>query len=223
MKINYDEVMERMKSKLGFKEDKELAALFGISTSALSQRKRNKAIPYDFIIEICRDRGISIDYVIKGRAEYFNGSVLNEEDLSSIDNHKMMVIPYYQNIRCAAGLESCSDEISYIIIPREGYPELSNTQYLHAVTAQDDSMEGNIMSGAILLVDFTDKGMENGKIYIISHRGEVMTKRVFKDPSDPLKLLLRSDNIYYPQFTVARNEIDVVGRVVFVYNRAKLV
>jgi len=79
------------------------------------------------------------------------------------------------------------------------------------------------MDGAILLVDFGDKGSESGKIYVVNSSGEVMVKRLFNDPSDKEKIILQSDNIYYQKFTLDRNEVDVIGRVVFVYNRAKLV
>lgn len=229
MNLDYNEIMGRFKTKLGFKNDNEIAALFKMSTAALSERKKRGAIPFEQIIEVCRKRGISMDYLITGRAEEFNGQIIYECDRSDIDEEKMIVVPYFQDIRCAAGIgcindESSTDEISYIVLPRDGYPELSRSQHrFHAVTAHGDSMEGNIMDGAILLVDLGDKGSESGKIYVVNTGGEVLVKRVFTDPSDPSFLLLRSDNIYYPQFRVDRESIEVIGRVVFVYNRAKLV
>jgi phage repressor protein C with HTH and peptisase S24 domain len=170
-----------------------------------------------------------MDYLLTGHAEEFNGQVIYECDRSDVDENNMIVVPYFKDIRCAAGVgcindESSESDISYIVLPRDGYPELSRSaHHLHAITSHGDSMEGNIMDGAILLVDFGDKGSESGKIYVVNSGGEVMVKRLFNDPSDKEKIILQSDNIYYPKFTLDRNEVDVIGRVVFVYNRAKLV
>lgn len=229
MKPSYDDIMARFKKKMNFVHDSEVAKHFAMSTAALSERKRRGAIPYEYIIDSCRENGISLDYVIKGRNELFSGSVMAENELSSIDAENMIVIPYFKDIRTAAGFgctndESSEEDISYIILPRDGYPELARSSHrLHAITVHGDSMEGNILDGAIVLVDLGDKGSESGKIYVINTGGEVYVKRLFADPSDPSSILLRSDNIYYPEFKIDRESFEVIGRVVFVYNRAKLI
>jgi phage repressor protein C with HTH and peptisase S24 domain len=227
--INFIEVMPRLQKKLGFSTEKELAKELGMSQSAYAERKRKNSIPYDHVITLCRERGVSMDFIITGRAEVFNGKVIQEHDLPHIDEDSMIIVPYFKDIRAAAGAGCSNDDesesdISYIVLPRDGYPELSRSaQHLHAITAHGDSMEGNIMDGAILLIDFCDRGHESGKIYVVNAGGEVMVKRLFSDPSNPEKLILQSDNVYYPKFTLDRSEVSVVGRVVFVYNRAKLV
>lgn len=229
MDLIFSEVIGRLKQKLGYTDDKQLSDLMGISQATFSERRKRESIPYERIIEICRKQNISMDYLLTGRAEEFNGQIMQEGDLNGIDEEEMIVVPYFKDIRCAAGVgctndESSETDISYIVLPRDGYPELSrSSHHLHAITAHGDSMEGNIMDGAILLVDFGDKGSESGKIYVVNSAGEVMVKRLFNDPSDKEKIILQSDNIYYPKFTLNRNDVDVIGRVVFVYNRAKLV
>lgn len=229
MDLIFSEVIDRLKSKLNFTEDKELAELMGISQPAFSERRKRGALPYEMIINICRKHSISSDYIFTGHSEFFDGSITTAGELPNINPDTMIVIPYYQDIRCAAGSgcindESSEDEISYIILPRDGYPELQrSSHHLHAITAQGDSMEGTIHDGAILLVDFTDKGFESGKIYVVNSGGEVLVKRIFIDPSNPESVILKSDNIYYPQFNILKENIEVIGRVVFVYNRAKLV
>lgn len=229
MSVNYKDFMGRLKDKLGTTSDAQLARLLGLTPPALTERNRRESIPYDAAVEICRKRGISMDYLITGRSEEFNGQIIYECDRSDVNEDEMIVVPYFKDIICAAGSgcnndESSEQEISYIVLPRDGYPELARSaHYLHAITAHGDSMEGNIMDGAILLVDFGDKGSESGKIYVVNSGGEVMVKRLFNDPSNQKKLILQSDNIYYPKFTVDRENVDVIGRVVFVYNRAKLV
>lgn len=228
MELTYSKVMERLKNKLQITEDQHLAKALGITHPSLSQRKQRESIPYERIIELCREKGISADYIFSGRSEVFSGSVIAENDIDGIDTDSMIVVPYFKDIRTAAGFgctndESCTDDISYIVLPRDGYPELSRSSArLHAITVHGDSMEGNIMDGAIILIDLGDKGAESGRIYVVNIGGEVYVKRLFIDPTDQGSVLLRSDNIYYPQFKVKRDEVEVIGRVVFVYNRAKL-
>lgn len=228
MKTNYDLVIDRLKEKLEIKSDSALADLFEISTSAMSQNKRRDSIPYDRVIQVCMDNNISIDYVIKGR-DAMEYEVMDDVDLHGIDTDTFIVLPYFKDIRCAAGYgctndESSQSDISYIVLPRNKHPELvRNSHHLHAITAHGDSMEGNITDGAILLIDLGDKGTESGRIYIVNVDGDVMVKRVFTDLSDPDNLILKSDNPYYPQFKVKKESIEVIGRVVFVFNTAKSV
>jgi phage repressor protein C with HTH and peptisase S24 domain len=229
MQIKFEEVMQRLKNKLGLESDASIARILNMTPPAYTERKRRESLPYEQIIDICRKRGISIDYLITGKTEEFSGQIIYECERSDVDEDEMIVVPYFKDIRAAAGAgclndDSSEGDISYIVLPRDGYPELSRaSEHLHAITAHGDSMEGNIYDGAILLVDFGDKGSESGKIYVVNAGGEVMVKRLFNDPSNADKILLQSDNIYYPKFTLDRSEVDVVGRVVFVYNRAKLV
>jgi SOS-response transcriptional repressor LexA len=229
MQIKFEHVMQRLKDKIGLDSDAAMSRLLKMTPPAYTERKRRESIPYDQIVGLCRDRGISMDYLITGHAEEFSGTVVPIYDIENIDESDMIIIPYFKDIRAAAGAgctndDSSESDISYIVLPRDGYPELSRSaHHLHAITAHGDSMEGNIYDGAILLVDFADHGSESGKIYVVNAGGEVMVKRLFNDPSSPEKLILQSDNIYYPKFTLDREEVNVLGRVVFVYNRAKLI
>lgn len=222
MEINYKDFMERLKNKLGVTSDAQLAKLLRFSAPALVERNRRESIPYDAIVNLCRERGISMDYLITGRAEVLNGNVVFSYDGSNSSHDKMIAIPYFKNIR---GIDQAqSDNDPYIMLPKNDYPELlSDTHMLHAVSADDDSMEGTIYSGALLLFDTNDHGIESGKIYIIRSGEEIMVKRLFNDPKDQDKVIIKADNIYYPQFSVNHSDITVIGRVVFVYNRANLV
>lgn len=228
MKTNYDLVFDRLKEKLGITSDAALAAMFEISTSGMSQNKKRDSIPYDRVIKVCMDHNISIDYVIKGR-DAMEYELMDEVDLRGIDTETFIVLPYFKDIRCAAGYgctndESSQSDISYIVLPRNKHPELArNNHHLHAITAQGDSMEGNITDGAILLIDLGDKGTESGRIYVVNVDGDVLVKRVFSDLSDHGNVILKSDNPYYPQFKVQKESLEVIGRVVFVFNTAKSV
>lgn len=214
MKKYFDEVTDRLKEKLGFVDDKELVALMdGMSTSAFSQRRRKGALPYEDYINICRDRGISIDYVIKGKPESFEAELTG----GTGSNERSIWIPYHKDIQSIT-----SDSAQFVTFPKDRYPELSESSTIHAATFTGDSMEGNILDGAMMFINMSDQTIISGKIYVIESKEGKMVKRVFIDPSDENTLLLRSDNIFYPEFKVSPEKIEVIGRVMSVYNRANL-
>ncbi len=225
MKLIFSEVMDRLKDELGFTEDQQMAKHMKMSNAAYSERKTRDSLPYEKIINICRDRGISSDYIFTGIRGELNGKIIHTLDQSDFDETKMIVVPYFENIKSIPTVSTDQpDNLSYIILPKLDHPELLSEGYtLNAVSINDDSMEGTILNGGILLFDINDHGMESGKIYVIQSGSEKMLKRIFNDPSTPDKVLLKSDNIYYPPFDVNRNEVEVIGRVVVIYNRAKLI
>lgn len=211
----FEEVMDRLKEKLGVQEDKDIIELFdGMSASAYSQRKRKGSVPYEDIINVCRDRGISIDYVIKGKPESFEAELTGGTE----GNDRSIWIPYHKDIASIG-----SDTTQYVTFPKDRYPELSESSTVHAATFTGDSMEGNILDGAMMFINMSDQEIKSGKIYVIRSNDENMVKRIFMDPSDVNTLLLRSDNIFYPEFKVPSEKIEVIGRVMSVYNRSKLV
>ncbi|MEW5833005.1 MAG: LexA family transcriptional regulator [Campylobacterota bacterium] len=210
----FNDVMDRLKEKLGVEEDKDIIELFdGMSASAFSQRKRKGSVPYEDIINVCRDRGISIDYVIKGKPESFEAELTG----GSGSNDKSIWIPYHKDIQSIN-----SDSSQFVTFPKDRYPELSESSTIHAASFSGDSMEGNILDGAMMFINMSDQEIASGKIYVIRSKDETMVKRIFIDPSDETTLLLRSDNIFYPEFKVSPEKIEVIGRVMSVYNRAKL-
>ncbi|MDD2267433.1 LexA family transcriptional regulator [Sulfuricurvum sp.] len=225
MKLIFSEVMERLKNELGFTEDQQMAKYMGMSNAAYSERKTRDSLPYEKIITICRERGISSDFIFTGIRGELNGKIIFESDRSDIDETKMIIVPYFKNIKSIPdSLPEHPGSVSYIVLPKNDYPELLRDGHtLNAVGADDDSMEGTILNGGIMLFDINDHGIESGKIYLVRTGSEKMIKRIFNDPSTPDQVLLKSDNIYYPQFDVNRSEVEVIGRVVVVYNRGKLI
>lgn len=209
----FDEIIQRLKDKIDVEYDKDLAEIFGMSAPALNQRRRKGTVPYEDIINVCRDRGISIDYVIKGKPESFEAELTSGSGSGSILHR----FPYHRNI------ESIREEPDHFItFPKDLYPELAQSDTTHAATFTGDSMEGNILDGALIFVDISDQAINSGKIYVIRSKNENSVKRVFIDPSDTNLILLRSDNIFYPEFKVSPEHIEVIGRVVSVYNHAKI-
>jgi hypothetical protein len=229
MALNYVEVMDRFKQKMGLKSDSDVCRLFDISTAALSDRKKRGAIPFDFIIEYCLKNGISTDYILTGKSEELTGSVIYDCDLSNIDESKMIAIPYIENLDEIHHIVPNTDYMvgtkpNMIVLSRSEHELLSKMDNkLYAIPHHDDSMDDTICNGAMMFVDFTDKGSKSGRVYLISMNGENMIKRLFRDPVDENYTMLLSDNRKFPEMRVDNSNFEVLGKVVLSFDRPKIV
>ena len=105
---------------------------------------------------------------------------------------------------------------------RRSWAERLGINPLQAATilAQGDSMEPRIIDGDSLVIDYQDKAIQSGKVYVIAFDGEWFIKRLFKTPGGAVNV--RSDNpdkTKYPDWTIPPDElraVDIIGRVVAV-------
>jgi transcriptional regulator with XRE-family HTH domain len=63
---NVEAILERLKRALGIKADAELAAVFGVSRSQISGYKADQTVPYRHLDQVCQDRGLSLEWVLRG-------------------------------------------------------------------------------------------------------------------------------------------------------------
>lgn len=226
MLLNYLDIMSRLKNKLNLTEDKDIAKLFGISSAALSTRKKNNSIPFEHIIEVCSEYGISIDYIIKGNVELLNGVCINDIDKKYIDTSVFFTLPYINDINTIKEepniiLENIKN---HIVLPQESYPELQlSHDGLCAVTAHGNSMDGNISNGALMLIKFLNFTISSGCVYVLILQDEILVRRIFLDPNNQDKIIIKADNYYYPEFIVHRADAKFIGKVIAVFNSVQLV
>lgn len=97
------------------------------------------------------------------------------------------------------------------------YKRSLKPENLRAIYASGDSMEPTISDGASLLVDISDHGVQDGKVYVIRFGDECRIKRLYKRPNG---LLVWSDNdSHYPAISLDGSEaegVEILGRVVWV-------
>jgi phage repressor protein C with HTH and peptisase S24 domain len=77
-----------------------------------------------------------------------------------------------------------------------------------------DSMEPLIRAGDTILVDTSDRNVQDGKTYLVAYGDDLKVKHVFKSPQG---LILRSENQRYADVTIAPDELGtyavIHGRV----------
>lgn len=95
-----------------------------------------------------------------------------------------------------------------------------NPSRLGVVEVHGDSMSPTLKTGDRVLVDYSDNNVALPGIYAIWDSNATVVKRVEKVPaSDPLMLVLISDNKNHNQYTVPAEMVNVVGRVVWFARR----
>jgi len=62
-KLEFENVMFRLKKALGISNDKELCVRLGLTPSAFSNRKGTNSIPYEHVIELARSEKLNLHWV----------------------------------------------------------------------------------------------------------------------------------------------------------------
>jgi len=133
-------------------------------------------------------------------------------------------IPEY-DIRLSAGggaLAADEDAIAYWSFPRE-YLEnevRAPLSSLGVVTVEGDSMYPTLSSGDRVLVDRSETNPAKPGVYAIFDSNATVVKRIEKVPaSDPVEVVLISDNKNHNQYRVPADLVTVIGRVVWFARR----
>jgi phage repressor protein C with HTH and peptisase S24 domain/DNA-binding XRE family transcriptional regulator len=133
-------------------------------------------------------------------------------------------IPEY-DIRLSAGggiIASDSDAVGYWSFPRE-YLEnevRAPLSSLGVVTVEGDSMYPTLSSGDRVLVDRSETNPAKPGVYAIFDSNATVVKRIEKVPaSDPVEVVLISDNKNHNQYRVPADLVTVIGRVVWFARR----
>lgn len=85
---------------------------------------------------------------------------------------------------------------------------------LAIIRVKGDSMEPTLLDDDQVLVDRSKINLDFDGLFVIRYGEALHVKRVGRAPSRG-KVYIRSDNDQYPPFEVDRQELDVVGRVLW--------
>lgn len=141
-----------------------------------------------------------------------------EEEFNAANN---ISLPYYNDIKVSAGTGCIAAESKkeYIKIPKIFLP--NNYSSLEALTVHGDSMESTFFDNDLIIIDVDKKELLNGKIFIVMYEDELYVKRVFKMPQN--KIILKSDNLYYPDIEVISDNFKIIGQVIKALNFKNLI
>lgn len=143
-------------------------------------------------------------------------NIINEE----FTNSNTILLPYYEDIKASAGTGSIllDSDKSFIRIPKIILP--NSYDVLEVVSVYGDSMEPTFYDKDLIIIDRDRNAIINGKIFILIYEDELYVKRVFKMPNN--KIILKSDNIFYPDIEIETDNFKIIGQVVTALNFKKL-
>lgn len=123
-----------------------------------------------------------------------------------------ITVPYYQDINISAGAGGHNDgRLSYenIELPLD-YPTFGYKN-LEAVKIQGESMSPTFKNGSVIFLSRNVQSVIDGAPYVFRVGSEVFFKRLFKIPG---KLIVKSDNPEFPEWSTTAEDIEIVGQVV---------
>ena len=143
------------------------------------------------------------------------------EDFEEIENdfnnnQNTISLPFYNDIKASAGTGCIAAESKqeFIKIPKMFLP--NNYFSLEVLSVHGDSMETTFYDNDLIIIDKDKKELVNGKIFIVLYEDELYVKRVFKMPQN--KIILKSDNMYYPDIEVVSDNFKIIGQVIKALN-----
>jgi len=181
-----------------FKNKTNLARWLNIDPSSISQWKRTGNIPKGHLQRMN-------DIVLKSNQS------LNVEPMyvQELDYTNLDYIPYYKDILLSAGCGAVNGD--HIKKEMLSVPiGLFTCKNLEAVKITGDSMIPTVNEDAIVFIDRYITNIKNGQIYAIRMDNEAYLKRLFQTPDG---IIIKSDNDIYPQYTVAKEKLNIIGQV----------
>ena len=149
----------------------------------------------------------------------------NIKELGSFDlwdrntplNSDEVAVPFYQDIRLAAGngfADDIADYNNFKLRFSKSTLRKQGVQYENAVCviADGNSMEPVIPDGTTVGIDLDNKTIRDGKIYAINHGGLLRIKLLYNMPNNQIKI--RSYNTdEYDDEIANLDEVSVIGKV----------
>lgn len=204
-KRDFEKIILRLKSAKNIRYDIDVAELLGMTQSAFAERKRRNSIPYEEIIRVCEEEGISFDWLLDGSPDQ-----VAKEETARVEVFALA------GAGDARELEN-QEPIESLVVPAS-----FKFQSLVALKVRGESMEPTVYNGAIVGVDREEGQIINGKIYAvwIPYEGAVI-KRVYIDTE---KIILKSDNTRFPASSIPLHDLRdreniIIGRVVWVVQK----
>lgn len=92
MAVLFEVVMERLRSALKVRNDRELAGLLGLKPNAFYNRKRTGSIPYEAVVELAEKHGMYVDWILFGLGKPFRDESKQAPPVAAVDQELMTEI-----------------------------------------------------------------------------------------------------------------------------------
>lgn len=141
------------------------------------------------------------------------GDMFIEPLIKDSINEDLVALPYIEEIKLIFGVDDLAKR--YIKIPSSLLLN-NNLLSLEVLSFYGDSMQPTFSNNDLIIIDKDKKHLSNGKIFVVLYENELYVKRVFKMPQN--KIILKSDNMYYPDIEVVTDNFRLIAQVIKVLN-----
>lgn len=214
----FEAFYQRVANAAGIESQMELAALLGVSRSAITQAKKRNAVPEKWILKLARDFGYSPLWLEKGVGERFSVPQESAPQEQPVPGYEFLQVPKVVARLSAGGgsFEVESEVEEYYSFRQQWLRRKGRPDSMVIMDVSGTSMEPEIHDGDTALIDQSQKNILAGHIYAVGVEDTVMVKRLEKRPS---ALALISDNPDYSPIVLQGDEIDsvrIIGKVVWI-------
>jgi phage repressor protein C with HTH and peptisase S24 domain len=205
-------LLGRIKQALGVRSDTSVARALGLSQSTMSSAKKKKQIPSSWIIQIAKEKGVSLDWLVYGAAP----TVTDDFGRPDAPKH-VLYLSIHEVVSTPNGARlDVNTSVQPIPFP-DGYFEKRDVATLAAIESVGDSMSPDVLHGDVVVVDTQDTALLPGGMFAVDVNGMVYLKRVNTTPG---RLVLSCANPAYSDIAVPIVEgkpegIVILGRVVW--------
>ena len=216
-------VIGRMIKGAGLKNQSELARELGVRRAAVTDAKRRGGAPAQWILTLCRKRGLSPLWIETGRGPRLLGrgpDPVFESGSGDADRHREVVMVPLVRARVSGGpgsLETGDDAEDYLPFLYGELKRRGRVSAMRLMRVTGDSMAPTLMDGDVVLVDTEAVEPVSGRIYAVRIDDEIVVKRMDRKPG---RLVLLSDNSpLYPPVEVEPGrgvDVAVIGKVAWV-------
>jgi phage repressor protein C with HTH and peptisase S24 domain len=187
--------------------DKDVADILGISRMNFATLKKRDRIPFSELLDFCAKRNISINWLLYNQSP---------ESLVEATN-RYYKIKYFSDISASAGGggECEIEDVEDLELPQNFIHYLggeNELKYIEALKVSGDSMEPTFSYDDTIFINRAKTELKRGGVYVLRTEGGLFIKRVL--PRVDGKIDIISDNDIYPVQTMAKNEIEILGKVV---------
>lgn len=210
----------------GYTKKSDAARALGVSYPTYAGHENGtRAYDWETAKKYAKKFNVSAEWLLDGRPEApkTSSDVLGISPENAIDTSVFKVVPEYNVHVSAGGGAAVGDE--EVVAQWPFNPEYLNKflgltrAQLALVEVRGDSMEPTLNPGDRVLVNMSDKQISQSGIFVLFDGDGTVVKRVDKRIGDDETVTLISDNTIHERYDVPLDQVNVVGRVVWVARR----
>lgn len=213
--------LRRARKGAGLTQD-QLARRVGLKRQSISAMERTGGVERTGkLVEIAEALGVRPQWLRSGEEPREAEWVAAGDGAAPVMDDFTLVPQYAVTASLGAGREIVSEQIvDHLAFKTEWLRSAMglNPGKCALITAKGDSMEPAIGDGDLLLLDLRELRTLDPSVYVLRHEDSLYAKRVQRLTDGQLRII--SDNKFYEPETVDPQDVEIIGRVVWIGSKA---